>query len=52
MSEIAKHANALELLALQIKKLVSIFAAFFAYCKRLHLKLLAAQHLVNFDFNR
>ena len=49
---LSKYANSLELLALQVQKLLCILPAFQPYIGGIHLELLAAQLLVYFDLDR
>ena len=49
--EAAEYADALELLALQVKEFLRVLAAFGADIGRSHLQLLAAQFFVDLDFN-
>ena len=49
--ETSEDADALELLALQVEEFLRVFAAFGAHRRRMHLQLLAAEFLVDFDLD-
>ncbi len=50
--KVAKDSNALELVALDLQVLFGVLAAGVANLKRVHLKLLATESFIYFDFDR